>query len=47
MSVEYPEELTGRFYPFRFEHRVAAYRSMLAATGTSGLFGVDNRRNPL
>ena len=40
-------ELTEQFDPFRFEHRVAAYRAMIEATGASGLFGVDNRRNPL
>jgi hypothetical protein len=39
------EELTTRFDPFRFEQRMAAYRSMIDAT--SGPFGEDNRRNPL
>ncbi len=40
-------ELAGRFDPFRFEQRVAAYRSMIDATGAGGLFGADNRHNPL
>ncbi len=41
------EELTARFDPFRFSHRMAAYRRMIDATGAGGLFGADNRRNPL
>jgi hypothetical protein len=40
-------ELTDRFDPFRFEQRMAAYRQLLDATNATGLFGVDNRRNPL
>lgn len=40
-------ELTERFDPFRFEQRMAAYRSLLGATGAGGLFGTDNRLNPL
>jgi hypothetical protein len=40
-------ELTARFDPFLFTHRMAAYRSMVDATGASGLFGADNRHNPL
>ncbi|HEX4701014.1 MAG TPA: Leg1-related protein [Pseudonocardiaceae bacterium] len=41
------DELTDRFDPFRFEHRMAAYRGMVDATNARGLFGVDNRHNPL
>jgi hypothetical protein len=40
-------ELTDRLDPFRFEHRMAAYRSMIDATNAGGLFGADNRHNPL
>lgn len=40
-------ELTDEFDPFRFEHRMAAYRQLIDATNNTGLFGVDNRRNPL
>jgi Leg1 len=40
-------ELTDRFDPFRFEHRMAAYRTLLDATNTTGIFGPDNRHNPL
>lgn len=40
-------ELTDRLDPFRFEHRMAAYRSMIDATNVGGLFGPDNRHNPL
>lgn len=40
-------ELTDRFDPFRFPHRMAAYRSLIDASNTGGLFGVDNRHNPL
>ena len=39
--------LTGRFDPFRFEQRMAAYRLLIEATNRDGLFGPDNRRNPL
>lgn len=41
------EELTDRFDPFRFEHRMAAYRKLIDATNAGGLFGADNRHNPL
>jgi len=41
------EELTDRFHPFRFEHRMASYRRMIDATNAAGLFGADNRYNPL
>ncbi|HKJ11767.1 MAG TPA: Leg1-related protein [Ornithinimicrobium sp.] len=40
-------ELPATFDPFRWTHRVAAYRALLAATNTSEAFGPDNRRNPL
>jgi hypothetical protein len=39
--------LTGVFDPFRFEHRMAAYRTLIDATNSGGLFGADNRNNPL
>jgi hypothetical protein len=39
--------LTDRFDPFRFEHRMAAYRSMIDATNVGQPFGADNRHNPL
>src|SRR5690349_15606065 len=38
-------ELTTRYDPFRFEQRMAAYRSLIGAT--SGPFRADNRLNPL
>jgi hypothetical protein len=41
------EELAGRFDPFRFEQRMAGYRLLIDATNRAGLFGVDNRHNPL
>ena len=41
------KNLTGRFDPFRFEQRMAAYRMMIDRSNASGLFGVDNRHNPL
>jgi hypothetical protein len=41
------EELGERLDPFRFEHRMAGYRLMIDATNRDGLFGVDNRDNPL
>ena len=41
------DELTGGFDPFRFEQRMAGYRMMIDATNKAGLFGVDNRDNPL
>lgn len=41
------DELTDRFDPFRFERRMAAYRSLIDATNAGGLFGADNRHNPL
>jgi hypothetical protein len=37
----------GRFDPFSFPHRMAAYRTMIEATNRRGQFGKDNRRNPL
>jgi hypothetical protein len=40
-------ELTDRFDPFRFEQRMAAYRTMIHASNGAGLFGADNRHNPL
>ena len=40
-------ELDGRFDPFRFCDRMAAYRLMIDRTNPDGLFGADNRRNPL
>lgn len=40
-------ELADRFDPFRFEHRMAVYRQLLHATNATGLFGADNRHNPL
>lgn len=39
--------LTDRFDPFSFPHRMAAYRQLIDATNRGGLFGPDNRRNPL
>jgi hypothetical protein len=41
------EELRDQFDPFRFRHRMAAYRQLIDATNRDGLFGADNRRNPL
>jgi len=40
-------ELGDRFDPFRFEQRMAGYRLLIDATNRDGLFGVDNRHNPL
>jgi hypothetical protein len=40
-------ELEGPFDPFRFDHRMAAYRLLLRATNRTGVFGADNRSNPL
>lgn len=40
-------ELDGRFDPFRFADRMAAYRLLVDRTNPDGLFGADNRRNPL
>lgn len=37
----------GRFDPFSFPHRMAAYRTLVEATNRRGQFGDDNRRNPL
>jgi hypothetical protein len=37
----------GRFDPFSFPHRMAAYRTLIEATNRRGQFGEDNRRNPL
>ncbi|MGH9004078.1 MAG: Leg1-related protein, partial [Acidimicrobiia bacterium] len=39
--------LGERFDPFRFEHRMAAYRTLMGAINAGGRFGADNRRNPL
>ncbi len=33
--------------PFRFRHRIAAYRQLIHATNRDHLFGEDNRKNPL
>jgi hypothetical protein len=41
------EELRDRFDPFEFHQRMAAYRQLIDATNPSGLFGADNRHNPL
>lgn len=41
------EPLGETFDPFRFDHRMAAYRELLTATNRDRLFGADNRRNPL
>lgn len=40
-------ELDGRFDPFVVAHRMAAYRLLIDRTNPGGLFGADNRRNPL
>ncbi|MFI9006061.1 Leg1-related protein [Actinosynnema sp. NPDC053489] len=40
-------DLAGAFDPFRFEHRMAAYRAMIDNTNPRGRFGADNRHNPL
>ncbi|HEU5472930.1 MAG TPA: Leg1-related protein [Actinophytocola sp.] len=40
-------ELAGGFDPFRFQQRMAAYRSMIRNTNPGQRFGADNRRNPL
>src|SRR5688572_28951934 len=37
----------GRFDPFSFAHRMAAYRTLMEAINRRGQFGEDNRRNPL
>jgi len=41
------EPLGGHFDPFRFHHRMAAYRLLIDSINHDGLFGPDNRRNPL
>ncbi|WP_037260259.1 Leg1-related protein [Kibdelosporangium aridum] len=41
------QPLNEVFDPFRFSHRMAAYREMIDATNRDGQFGPDNRRNPL
>ncbi|MCE7004814.1 Leg1-related protein [Kibdelosporangium philippinense] len=41
------QPLNEVFDPFRFEHRMAAYRQMIHATNADGQFGPDNRRNPM
>ena len=40
-------EPAGTFDPFRFEHRMAAYRLMISNTNPGARFGADNRHNPL
>jgi hypothetical protein len=39
--------LDGRFDPYCFEHRMAAYRELIAVTNLADRFGADNRENPL
>lgn len=39
--------LDGRFDPFSFSQRMAAYRALIEALNGRGQFGEDNRRNPL
>ncbi|GAA0637583.1 hypothetical protein GCM10010174_69210 [Kutzneria viridogrisea] len=39
--------LGDRFDPFSFPQRMAAYRALIQATNHNGLFGADNRDNPL
>jgi hypothetical protein len=41
------EPLEGCFDPFRFDHRMAAYRLLIDTINRDGRFGADNRRNPL
>ena len=41
------EPLGEHFDPFRFEHRMAAYRLLIDTINHDGRFGDDNRRNPL
>lgn len=41
------EPLVDHFDPFRFHHRMAVYRLLIDTTNRDGLFGADNRRNPL
>ncbi len=41
------EPLGGRFDPFSFPQRMAAYRGLIDATNRRAQFGADNRRNPL
>ncbi len=41
------EPLAECFDPFRFDHRMAAYRMLIGAINGGGRFGADNRRNPL
>ncbi len=41
------EALGERYDPFRFEERMAAYRLLIDSINGDGLFGEDNRRNPL
>ncbi|MBW0102977.1 Leg1-related protein [Pseudonocardia sp. KRD291] len=40
-------DLGPRFDPFAFAQRMAAYRSLIEHTNHDGLFGADNRGNPL
>src|SRR3954468_2203729 len=39
--------LGERFDPFSFAQRMAAYRALVDASNPGGLFGPDNRGNPL
>jgi Leg1 len=41
------EDIRDQFDPFDFRHRMAAYRTLIDVTNHSGLFGPDNRHNPL
>lgn len=41
------EPLGRQFDPFRFEQRMAGYRLLIDTINRDGLFGADNRRNPL
>jgi Leg1 len=41
------EEFGETFDPFRFQHRMAAYRLMINNTNPGDRFGADNRHNPL
>jgi hypothetical protein len=41
------EDIRDRFDPFLFSQRMAAYRTLIDVTNHSGLFGPDNRHNPL
>ena len=41
------EDIRDRFDPFNFRQRMAVYRTLIDVTNHSGLFGPDNRHNPL